>query len=230
MPLVTSVNIACGFHASDPLNIQKVVRLAKKHGTAIGAHPSFPDLVGFGRRAMNATPEEITADVIYQVGAVKAFCTAEGVLLQHVKAHGALYNVAEKDLAVSEAIAKGIKAVDDKLIMVCMANSEMITGAKNIGIRHVVEFFADRAYTTDGHLVSRKVAGSVILDTAEVVKRVLTAVLEKKVISIDKSEVAINAQTICVHGDTPGAVEHIKKINAALKEAGLQLEAFGKWI
>jgi UPF0271 protein len=230
MPLVTSVNIACGFHASDPLNMRRAVRLAKKHGAAVGAHPSFPDLVGFGRRAMNLTAEEIGADVIYQISALQGFCKAEGVRMQHVKAHGALYNVAEKDAAVAEIIARAIKAVDDSLIMVCMANSEMTKGAKNAGIRYVEEFFADRAYTPEGNLVSRKIEGAVIHDADAVANRVLRAIKEKKVKSVGGTDVTLNAQTICVHGDTPGAVELIGKIRGALKEAGLEAEAFGRWL
>ncbi|MDR3348603.1 MAG: LamB/YcsF family protein [Acidaminococcales bacterium] len=230
MPLVTSVNIACGFHASDPLNMRRAVRLAKQYGAAVGAHPSFPDLVGFGRRVMNLAPEEIIADVIYQVSALKGFCAAEGVPMQHVKAHGALYNVAEKDAAVAETIARAIKAVDANLIMVCMAKSEMVKGAKAAGVRWVEEFFADRAYTAEGNLVSRKVEGSVIHDAAAVSGRVLRVIKEKKVKSIDGTDVAIDAQTICVHGDTPGAVELIRKIRDDLQSAGLQLEAFGQWL
>jgi UPF0271 protein len=230
MPLITSANIACGFHASDPLNMRRAVRLAKRHGVAVGAHPSFPDLVGFGRRTMNATPEEIAADVIYQIGAIKAFCVTEDVPLQHVKAHGALYNLAADDVKVAEVIAEAIKAVDDKLIMVCLANSQMVVAARRAGVRYVEEFFADRAYTPAGALVSRKIAGSVIHDTEEVVERVLRLVKERKVRSIEGTDVEINAQTVCVHGDTPGALEHIRSIAAALAREGLTAEAFGRWL
>ena len=230
MPLVTSVNIACGFHASDPLNMRRAVRLAKEYGAAVGAHPSFPDLVGFGRREMNATPEEIAADVIYQVSALRGFCASEGVSMQHVKAHGALYNMAEKDAAVAETIARAIKAVDGNLIMVCMANSEMVKGAVNAGLRYVEEFFADRAYTAEGSLVSRKIEGSVIHDADAVADRVLRVIKEKKVKSIDGKDIALNAQTICVHGDTPGAVGLIRKILKEIENAGLKVEAFGKWL
>lgn len=228
MPFVTSVNIACGFHASDPENIWKAVKLAKKNDVAVGAHPSFPDLVGFGRRVMNLTPEEIKADVIYQIGAIQAFCQVEEIKLQHVKVHGALYNIAEKDLNVALAISEAIKAVDESLIMVCMSNSAMIEAAKKTGIKYVEEFFADRAYTSEGRLVSRKEAGSVIHDTKQIIDRVLKMVKEKKVQTITGSEIDINAQTICVHGDTMGAVEIIKGICGKLKAEGIALEAFGK--
>lgn len=227
MPFVTSINVACGFHASDPLNIQKTVRLAKKYNVAVGAHPGFPDLVGFGRRVMAASLEEIKADVIYQIGALWAFCKAEGVGLQHVKVHGALYNMAEKDITVATAIAEAIKAVDPNLYMLCLANSAMTAAAKNTGVKYVEEAFADRAYTAQGTLVSRKEAGAVIHDVDVVAERVLAMVTAKKITAIDGAAVPITAETICVHGDTPGAVEMIKAIRQKLDGAGVQLKAFG---
>lgn len=230
MPLVTSINVACGFHASDPTNIWNTIKLAKKYGVAVGAHPAFPDLVGFGRRALVSSLEEIKADVIYQIGAVHSFCQVENVPLQHVKVHGALYNLAEKDEKIAQAIGEAIKVVDDKLIMVCMANSKMVEGAKKAGVRYVEEVFADRAYTSEGNLVSRSIAGSVIHDPEQISERVVKMVKEKKVTSIDGKEVSINAQTICVHGDTMGAVNIIKSIKESLEKEGLTLEAFGKWI
>ncbi len=228
MPHVTSINVACGFHASDPVNMMKTVKLAKQHGAAIGAHPSFPDLVGFGRRVMAASVEEIKADVTYQIGALWGFCLAEGVKMQHVKAHGALYNVAEKDLAVATAIAEAIKAVDPGLYMLCLANSTMVAAAKNVGVKYVEEAFADRAYTAQGNLVSRKQPGSVIHDVDLVAERVLSMVTTGAVTSIDGVQVPISAQTICVHGDTPGAVAMIKKIREKLAAAGVTVQAFGQ--
>lgn len=228
MPHVTSINVACGFHASDPVNMMKTVKLAKKYGVAVGAHPSFPDLVGFGRRVMAASLEEIKADVTYQIGALWAFCLAEGVKMQHVKVHGALYNVAEKDVAVATAIAEAIKAVDPGLYMLCLANSSMVTGAKNAGVKYVEEAFADRAYTAQGNLVSRKQEGAVIHDVDLVAKRVLAMVKNGAVTAIDGTEVPINAQTICVHGDTPGAVAMIKKIREKLDQDGVTVKAFGQ--
>ncbi|MDR7865217.1 MAG: 5-oxoprolinase subunit PxpA [Sporomusaceae bacterium] len=228
MPHVTSINVACGFHASDPVNMMKTVKLAKKYGVAVGAHPSFPDLVGFGRRVMAASLEEIKADVTYQIGALWAFCLAEGVKMQHVKVHGALYNVAEKDVTVATAIAEAIKAVDPGLYMLCLANSSMVTGAKNAGVRYVEEAFADRAYTAQGNLVSRKQEGAVIHDVDLVAQRVLSMVKNGSVTAIDGAEVPINAQTICVHGDTPGAVAMIKKIREKLDQDGVTVKAFGQ--
>lgn len=228
MPHVTSINVACGFHASDPVNMMNTVKLAKKYGVAVGAHPSFPDLVGFGRRVMAASLEEIKADVTYQIGALWAFCLAEGVKMQHVKVHGALYNVAEKDVAVATAIAEAIKAVDPGLYMLCLANSSMVTGAKNAGVKYVEEAFADRAYTSQGNLVSRKQEGAVIHDVDLVAQRVLSMVKNGSVTAIDGTEVPINAQTICVHGDTPGAVAMIKKIREKLDQDGVTVKAFGQ--
>lgn len=228
MPYVTSINVACGFHASDPSNMLKTVKLAKKYGVAIGAHPAFPDLVGFGRRYMASSPAEIKADVMYQIGALWALCKSEGVTLQHVKVHGALYNAAEKDITVGIAIAEAIKAVDEQLYMVCLGNSVMVKAAQTVGIPYVEEAFADRAYTPEGTLVSRKQAGAVIHDVHEVAQRVLSMVKNKVVTGIDGSIVPIQAQTVCVHGDTPGAVNMIKTIRDMLEEEGIHAKAFGK--
>ena len=227
MPYVTSINAACGFHASDPSTMWKTVKLAKQYGVAIGAHPGFPDLVGFGRRTMASTMDEIKADVIYQVGAMLAFCKAEGIKMQHVKIHGALYNQAEKDINTSVAVAEAIKAVDPDLYMLCLGNSIMVEGAKKVGVKYVEEAFADRAYTAQGTLVPRKQAGSVIHDVNLCAERVLSMVKDKKVTAIDGTVIPISAQTICVHGDTPGAVDMIKAIRAKLEQAGVTLKPFG---
>jgi len=227
MPYVTSINVACGFHASDPDNMSKTVMLAHKHRIAIGAHPGFPDLVGFGRRTMALTPDEVKNAVIYQIGALDAFCRATGVAMQHVKAHGALYNMAEKDLSIATAIAAAIQEVNPTLYMLCLANSKMVVAAKQQGIPFVEEAFADRAYTDEGTLVSRKVAGSVVHDITQVVTRVVRMVKDHSVISITGKEVPIEAQTICVHGDTPGAVDMVKALREALDKENIKLQAFG---
>lgn len=228
MPHVSSINVACGFHASDPSNMWKTIRLAKKYGVAVGAHPAFPDLVGFGRRSMAASMEEIKADVIYQVGALWAFCQAEGIKMQHVKVHGAMYNQAEKDINVAIAIAEAIKTIDPNLYMLCLGNSTMVEGAKQAGVKYVEEAFADRAYTAQGTLVPRKQAGSVIHDVNLVADRVLLMVKNKQVTAIDGSVIPISAQTICVHGDTPGAVDMIKAIRTKLEQEGVILKPFGR--
>ena len=176
---------------------------------------------------MALTAEEVKNSVIYQIGALDAFCRAAGVRLQHVKVHGALYNNAEKDLSVATAIAKAIKAVDPSLYMLCLANSQMGVAAKLEGVPFVEEAFADRAYTDEGSLVSRKIEGSVIHDINEVVTRVVRMVTEKTVVSISGNVIPIQAQTICVHGDTPGAVDMVKAIRVALEKEKVNLRAFG---
>lgn len=228
MPYVTSINVACGFHASDPRNMLKTIRLAKKYGVAIGAHPSFPDLQGFGRRFMELSTEEIKADVIYQIGALWALCKTEGLTLQHVKVHGALYNAAEKDIKVATAIAEAIKAVDAALYMVCLSHSAMVTAAKNVGVHYVEEAFADRAYTNQGTLVSRTQPGAVMHDPIIVAERVLAMVSDSSIKTIEGEIISMNAQTICVHGDTPGAVDMIKTIADKFKQHGIVLKAFGQ--
>lgn len=228
VPFVTSINVACGFHASDPSNMLKTIRLAKKYNVAIGAHPAFPDLVGFGRRFLAASAEEIKADIIYQIGALGALCLTEGVKLQHVKVHGALYNAAAKDISVAGAVAEAIKSVNPNLYMVCLSNSTMVTAAKNVGVKYVEEAFADRAYTSQGTLVARKEPGSIIHDANAVAERILKMVKDKTVKSIDGTSVHISAQTICVHGDTPGAVEMIKAIKQKLEQNNIKLQSFGE--
>jgi UPF0271 protein len=227
MPFITSANIACGFHASDPATIWKTVKMAKANGVSVGAHPSYPDLVGFGRRPMEVSAEDVMADVIYQIGALSAFCRREGVKLQHVKPHGALYNKAAVSSAIALAVAEAIKSVDDGLYLVCLSNSEMVTAARTTGIRYVEEVFADRAYTREGKLVPRTQAGAVIHDPAVAAERVLGMVRNRSVVAIDGTTVPINAQTICVHGDTAEALEMIRIIKSRLEQEKVQLKAFG---
>jgi UPF0271 protein len=226
MPYITSANIACGFHASDPSTMLKTVKLAVRHGVAIGAHPSYPDLVGFGRRAMDATVDEISADVTYQIGALSAFCHREGVRLHHVKAHGALYNKAAESHSVAAAIAQAVKMADAELVMVCLSNSAMVSAAQEAGIPYVEEVFADRAYTRDGKLVPRSCEGAVLHDPALVAQRVLEMVIRKSVTTIDGAELPLKAQTICVHGDTPESFEMIKAIRCKLEANNVMLKAF----
>jgi 5-oxoprolinase (ATP-hydrolysing) subunit A len=228
IPFVTSINVACGFHASDPGNMLRAVQLATKHNVAVGAHPSFPDPVGFGRRNMAATPEEIKADTIYQIGALWAFCQAEGVRLQHVKPHGALYNMAATDIRIAAAIAEAIRSVDPGLFMLCLGKSQMVEAAKKVGARYVEEAFADRAYTNEGTLVPRNKPGAVIHDIGLVAERVLSMVKHQKVMSIEGVEIPIVAQTVCVHGDTPGAVAMVKLIRKRLEENSIVVAPFGR--
>ncbi len=226
LPLVSSANVACGFHASDPGTMRRTVRLAKRHGVAVGAHPSYPDRVGFGRRPMAAAPQEIRDDVVYQVGALSGFCRAEGVALRHVKAHGALYNAAARDPAVADAIADAVRSVDAGLVLVCLSRSEMIGAARRAGLRWVEEAFADRAYAADGTLVPRSVAGSVLHDPARIAERAARMVKERAVAALDGASVPVEARTLCVHGDTPGALEIIRAIRARLADEGIAVRPF----
>ena len=228
MPLVSSANVACGFHASDPGTMHRTVGLAKRHGVAVGAHPSFPDLVGFGRRQLAASPREIRDDVLYQVGALSAFCRAEGVPLCHVKAHGALYNAAASDLPTALAVAEAVRAVDPALWLVCLSGSALVEAARRSGLRHVQEVFADRAYARDGTLVPRSVAGAVLHDPAAVAERVLRMVTDGKVRSIDGADVALAPGTICVHGDTPGAVHLARAIRERFAKERIEVQPFSK--
>ena len=205
---VSSANVACGWHAGDAMVMEKTVALAKEFGTAVGAHPGFPDLVGFGRRNMAVTPDEAKAYVRYQLGALMAFCTAHGVKIQHVKPHGALYNMA---------------AVDEKLaIAMCEAVYEV--DKEKVGLRAASEVFADRAYNDDGTLVSRKLPGAVIKDKDLAIKRVIRMVKEGKVESINGNDIAIKADSICVHGDNPKALEFVKNIRETLIAEGVEIK------
>ena len=223
IPFVTSANVACGFHAGDPLVMQRTVALCKQSGAAVGAHPGFPDLMGFGRRNMVVTPAEAKAYTQYQVGALAAFCKANGVPLQHVKPHGAFYNMAAKDLALATAIAEGVASVDSNLIFMGLAGSLMLTAAKAAGLRTASEVFADRAYQADGTLVPRSKPGAVIHDTDEAIARTIRMVKEGKVTAITGEEVEIAADSICVHGDNVSAVEFVKNIRARLEAEGVTL-------
>lgn len=221
MPLITSANLACGFHAADPLTMLRTVRLAKKYGVVVGAHPSFPDLVGFGRRMLTASLEEIKADVVYQTGALSAICRSEGIRVGHVKPHGALYNLAARDAGVAVAIAEAICSLDRDLVMICLAHSAMVEAAEKIGVRYRQEVFADRGYTSQGTLVPRSLPGAVIHDVETVVSRVLMMVKEGRVLSVDGEKVPVRAETVCVHSDTPGAVGMIRAIRKGLEDEGL---------
>lgn len=228
MPLVSSANVACGFHASDPHTMRRTVRLAKRHGVSIGAHPSYPDRVGFGRRAIAAAPDEVRDDVTYQLGALWAFCRAEGVPLRHVKPHGALYNAAARDARLADAIAAAVKSVDPSLVLVCLSRSEHVRAAERAGLRHVEEAFADRAYAADGSLAPRGTPGAVLHDPARIAERVARMVRDGTVEAVDGTAVPLAARTVCVHGDTPGAVAIIEAIRARLDQEGIQVRPFSQ--
>lgn len=222
---VTSSNVACGFHAGDPQWMQHTVDLAVNHGVAIGAHPGFPDLMGFGRRNMSLTPDEARAYVKYQVGALKGF--VEGGRLQHVKPHGAFYNMAVKDADLSRAICQAVLEVDPELILVVLAGSEWVEIGNEMGARIARETFADRAFNADGTLVSRSQPGSVLHEPEEVIERSLKMVKEAKVTAITGEEISIEADTICLHGDNPGAVELAAGLRSSFEAEGLEVVPMG---
>lgn len=226
LPLVTSANVACGVHAGGPATMRRTVRLAREHGVGVGAHPSYPDRAGFGRRFLAASPEEVRDDVTYQTGALWAFCQAEGIRLTHVKAHGALYNAAAEDPALARAICEAARAIDPSLPVMCLARSRMSEVARSMGVPCVEEAFADRAYTGAGALVSRRQPGAVLHDADEVAERVSRMVRERKVVAIDGSVVPLEAQSICVHGDTPGAERLVAAIRARLERDGVSVKPF----
>ena len=223
IPLISSANVACGFHAGDPLVMAKTVELCKSTGTALGAHPGYPDLVGFGRRNLAASPAEVKAMVTYQIGALDAFCKAAGVKLQHVKPHGAMYNMAAKDEALAKAICEAIYEYDPQLILMGLANSQMITQAKAMGLPAAAEVFADRAYEEDGTLVARSKPGSMIEDEDEAVARVVRMIKEGKVAAITGKDIAITADSVCVHGDGPKALAFVEKLRATFAAEGMSI-------
>lgn len=220
---ISSANVACGFHASDPLVMQKTVALAKENGVCIGAHPGFPDLVGFGRRNMSVSPSEAKALVQYQIGALDAFCKAAGVKLCHVKPHGALYNMAGKDDILAQAVCEGIFEYDSNLILLGLSGSKMIEAGKKIGLRTANEVFADRAYEDDGSLVARSKHGALITDENLAVSRVVEMVKNGRVTSITGNEIEIKADSICLHGDGVKAVEFAKRIKEELLKNGVEI-------
>jgi UPF0271 protein len=224
---ITSANVAAGFHAGDPSVLRDTIRAAKKSGVAVGAHPGFPDLVGFGRRELNVTPREAEDMVLYQVAAVAGVAAAEGMKVQHVKPHGALFNMAVRNAELSSAIARAVAAFDKNLILFGLPGSEILAAGKSAGLRVAAEVFADRAYEPDGSLASRRKPGSVIHDPDAVVARAVRMVKDRTVVATDGSIVRLEADTICVHGDTPGSDDLAAKIRAGLEAAGIAVRAIG---
>ncbi len=226
IPLISSANIACGFHAGDPCVMRHTVALAHVHRVALGAHPGLPDLMGFGRRAMDVTLQEVKDYMTYQIGALQAFAAAQGLTIQHVKPHGALYNMAVANPEIWQAVAEATAALDQRLILFVLAGSDrdrLETIGKRHGIRIAYEFFGDRAYNPDGSLVSRREPGAVIHDHQQVAQKVLKMATESKVVCKDGSEIELSADTICVHGDNPAALDLVKHIRNALVKAGIEI-------
>ncbi|MCX2740368.1 LamB/YcsF family protein [Pontibacter anaerobius] len=222
---VSSANIACGFHASDPATMKQTVRLALRSGVAVGAHPGLPDLAGFGRREMAVSGEEVCDLVVYQIGALAAFAKAEGAKLHHVKPHGALYNMAATNQELAEAIAEAVSKVKPELILYGLAGSELIRAGEKYGIRTASEVFADRTYQQDGTLTPRSQPNALINDHRQAVQQVLRMVQEGTVLSQQGTEVAIKADTICIHGDGPQALPFAIRIRERLTSEGIHISA-----
>ena len=225
MPLVSSANIACGFHAGDPSVMSQTLAGAAAQGVAIGAHPGLPDLVGFGRRNMQVSTQEAYDMVVYQVGALAGFAKVADVSLHHVKPHGALYNMAAKDKALADAIARAVRDIDDSLVLYGLAGSELIRAGKAAGLRVASEVFADRSYQADGSLTPRSQPNALLESDEEAVQQVLTMVTEKRVQAVTGEWVALEADTICIHGDGAHALSFANKVKAALLRAGVEIKA-----
>lgn len=228
MNYVSSVNVACGFHAGDASVIRKTVEAAIEKSIAVGAHPSFPDLQGFGRREMKMTAQEIFDVVLYQVSAVKGICEALGVRLHHVKPHGALYNQAAKDAAVARAVAEAVRAIDENLIFYGLAGSFLISEAEKIGLKTASEVFADRTYQTDGSLTPRRQPDALIPDAEKAAAQVLQMIRAQSVTATSGEIVAVRAETVCIHGDGATALELAETINAKLSENGISIKPVNK--
>ena len=226
LDIVTSANVACGFHAGDPAGILRTLKAAAAKGVTIGAHVAYPDLVGFGRRNMDIASDELTADVIYQIGALQALAHAAGTSVRYVKPHGALYNTIAHDTRQALAVIEAIRAIDQSLVLVALAGSPLIELARREGLTCIAEAFADRAYTPQGTLVSRRETGAVLHDAEQVAQRMLRLVQSGEVEAIDGSLTRIEADSICVHGDSPGAIQMAREVRQLLEQSGVALQTF----
>jgi UPF0271 protein len=223
---VSSVNVACGFHAGDPSGIRATCAAAAAAGVTVGAHPGYRDLAGFGRRFLDVAPSELTDDIVYQIGALQALARAAGTSVSYVKPHGALYNTIVHHRAHARAVVEAVREVDDSLPLLGLPHSEIERTARAAGVRTVVEAFADRAYTPQGTLVDRREPGAVLHDQQEVIEHVLRIATEGRIRAVDGSLVAVEAESICVHGDTPGAVQMAAAVHEALQGAGVTITGF----
>lgn len=226
IPLVSSVNVACGYHAGDPIVMRDTVRTAVASGTTVGAHPGFPDLQGFGRRQMKLAKGEAGAMLLYQIGALDAFCREQGTKVRYVKPHGALYNMAEKDPALAMELAEAVLSYDEDLGFLSAYGSEMSKAAQALGLPAYDEFFADRAYEADGSLVARSKPGAMVEDAEVAATRVVRAIKEGKVKAIDGTDIDMHVDSVCVHGDSPEALAFVETIRKRLAEEGIEIKAF----
>jgi 5-oxoprolinase (ATP-hydrolysing) subunit A len=224
-PLISSANVACGFHAGDPRVMERTVNTLAGLGVAVGAHPGFPDLVGFGRREMHPSPDELRTDVMYQIGALKAFCEAVGVPLHHVKPHGAMYNMAAKDEAMAGAIAQGIVNAAPEALVYAQDGSALATAAHDAGLRIAYEVFADRGYLSDGRLAPRSRPDAMLHDPTEVSDRVIRMTRGQSIPTVDGGPIVVRADTVCIHSDTPAAVAMARALREALDTAGIVVRA-----
>ena len=225
---VTSANIACGFHGGDPHTMAATVKSAVRHGVAVGAHPSLPDLQGFGRREMSLSPDEAYEAVVYQIGALSGFAAAAGTSLRHVKAHGALYNMAARDRKLSDAIAHAVRDVDRSLVLYALSGSVMVEAGRDAGLQVACEVFADRSYQDDGTLTPRRMPGAMITDLQTSIEQVRRMVGEGRVRAQSGKDIEIRADTLCLHGDQPGAAEFARAVRAALEADGVRVRAPGR--
>ena len=226
LDIVSSANVACGFHAGDPAGILATLKAAHARGVSVGAHVAYPDLLGFGRRNMDVASADLVADVIYQIGALQGLAQAAGTRITYVKPHGALYNTIAHDSAQALDVITAIRDVDANLALVALAGSPLVRWAQDAGLRVVAEAFADRAYTPQGTLVSRREPGAVLHDSALVASRMLRLVRDGVVEAVDGSLASVQAQSICVHGDSPGAVEMARAVRMALESDGVVVRSF----
>ncbi|WP_079478551.1 LamB/YcsF family protein [Halobacillus salinus] len=227
LSFISSANVACGYHAGDHNVMMKTVKEAKQQGVSIGAHPGYQDLAGFGRRAMNVSPEEVFNLVTYQIGALKGAAAAQGASVHHVKPHGALYNTAAKDSKVAEAIAGAVKAADPELVLYGLAGSELVKAGEAAGLTVAQEVFADRTYQPDGSLTPRTEANAMIHDADIAVDRVIRMIKEQKVEAVDGHDITIQADTICVHGDEPEALHFVQKLRERILQEDIRIERVG---
>ena len=228
IPLISSANVACGFHAGDPVTIERTVRLAVASGVAVGAHPGYPDLAGFGRRELAMPPAELEASILYQVGAVAAFARDAGVELHHIKAHGALYNAAARDVGLAASLARVVRRWSRDVILYGLAGSAILDAGREAGLTVAAEAFPDRAYEPDGSLRSRSLPDSVLTDSAAIAERAVSMARDHRVVTSDGSTLTIEAQSLCLHGDTPGAAGHAAAVRVALATAGIDVRAIGR--
>ena len=227
MPWISSASIACGFHAGDPMVMRATLGLAREHGVAVGAHVSLPDLQGFGRREMRVTPEEAYAFTLYQTGALTALAQAQGMRLRHMKPHGALYNMAARDAALARAIASAVRDADPALVLFGLSGGALVAAGRELGLSVCNEVFADRSYEGDGTLTPRKLAGAVLDSQEQALEQALALALRGAVRTRDGGEIALGAETICVHGDRPGAAALARAMHEALAAAGVAVRSPG---